>query len=256
VSLSTDPTFSVLKDQFVCGVRDISKEKFAGASGKHKPGETAVYTTNGAGPHNIQLFILAADGTVLHCLPGYWTSEDLARELSFAAQLNTVYTNPAITLEQKKNIVRHMQIAHISQHSDEMTKRSRMQGFDEAYELKRGPGADTLIDPRLAKYPQHGKLPLGQVKTTDVVMHERMALRPLIAYEDFDVARFSNYGKPDYDKQEMFRDSKGNIAAGANTSNEPMIGNTPKAHPIKTQAKSLAKNGLGTALRYGLQAVR
>ncbi len=255
MSLSTDPAFSTLKDKFVCGVRDISKEKYAGASGKHKAGEPAVYTTNGAGPHNLQLFILAADGTVLHCLPGYWTSEDLAQELSFAALLNNVYTNPSLTLEQKKNIVRRMHLAHISQHSEAMTKRSRMQGFDEAYELKRGPTADTIVDPRMAKYPQYGKLPLGPVKTTDVIMHERMARRPLVAYENFDVAIFSNYGKPDYDKQEMFRDADGKIAAGTNTSNEPMIGNTPKAHPIKTEAKNVAKMGLTTGLRMGLGAL-
>ena len=47
----------------------------------------AVFTTNGAGPHNIQMFVLAPDGTVLTCLPGYWQSDDLAGELNLAEDL-------------------------------------------------------------------------------------------------------------------------------------------------------------------------
>jgi hypothetical protein len=40
--------------------------------------------------------------------------------------------------------------------------------------------------------------------------------------------------------------------------NAPLIGNDPRAHPIKTESKKIAKSGLRTGLhtflRYGIQA--
>jgi len=106
VSLSTDPTFSVLKKDFVCGYKDISHKHWAGASGKHRPDENAVDTTNGAGPHNIQMFVMTPDGVVLHCLPGYWKSEDLASELQFAEKINQVWQDPHMTSTRKTSLLR------------------------------------------------------------------------------------------------------------------------------------------------------
>ena len=57
MSLSSDPMFSVLKSQFVCGTRDITGQPWAGVSGEHELDGQAYLAYNGAGPHNIQLFL-------------------------------------------------------------------------------------------------------------------------------------------------------------------------------------------------------
>jgi hypothetical protein len=41
------------------------------------------------------------------------------------------------------------------------------------------------------------------IKTTDVVIHERMAVRPFLPFQRFDVGVFCNYGTQHYDKQEF-----------------------------------------------------
>jgi hypothetical protein len=89
-------------------------------------------------------------------------------------------------------------------------------------------------------------------------MHERMAARPFVAYAKFDVARFSDYGKNEYDKHEMYKDANGQIAPGTNLGKEPMIGNDPRAHPVETRVKKettqIARTGLSSFLRYGIRA--
>jgi hypothetical protein len=257
VSLSTDPAFSILKNDFICGYKDISRARYAGASGKHQPDENAVDTTNGAGPHNIQMFIITPDGIVLHCLPGYWHSQDLADELRFAEQLNDVWNDQSLTREEKDRAFAQMQLRHIASHSPAERNRSRLQGFDVKFEAEHKLGRTDVfynpsaIDPR-------GSIPPAQVKTADVIMHERMAVRPFEEYKRFDVAAYSDYGKNVYDKHEQFRDSTGQIAKGADLSSEPMIGNDPRAHPIETQVKKegkrAARSGLNFLLRYGIRA--
>lgn len=63
-------------------------EPYAGNSGTHKSRGNAVDTTSGAGLHNIQMFVMNPDGTVIHCLPGFWNPQDLADELTLARKLN------------------------------------------------------------------------------------------------------------------------------------------------------------------------
>ncbi|MBZ0186669.1 MAG: hypothetical protein K8F91_10505, partial [Candidatus Obscuribacterales bacterium] len=65
VSLSQEPALSVLQNELICGYRDIKSEPYAGFSGSHPLGSNAINTTNGAGPHNLQTFLLASDGTVM-----------------------------------------------------------------------------------------------------------------------------------------------------------------------------------------------
>lgn len=253
MSLSTDPTFSILKSDFICGYKDISHKHYAGASGKHKPDENAVDTTNGAGPHNIQMFVMTPDGVVLHCLPGYWHSEDLASELKFAEQINQVWVNPNLTRQQKDLAFSQMQLQEISAEPKGMSGRSHMQGFDLMEEAKKRPHGGFFYNPSLVDQTT-GKTPPKNVKTVDIVMHERMAQRPFLTYKEFDVPQFAMYGKNEYDKHEQFRLANGQIAPGANLKSEPMIGNDPRAHPIETQVKrhgkSIAKQGLMTLIRY------
>ncbi|SRR5579885_97790 len=247
----------MLKDDFVCGYRNIANERWAGASGKHQVDGNAVDTTNGAGPHNIQMFVLSPDGTVLTVLPGYWHAQDLVPELQLAQKLNEVWTNPNLTREQKNNLFRQMQLAHIDEHPQAEHNRSRMQGFDIQYEIThRLYNSDVFYDPRLVD-PVNKKAPPSDVKTTDVIMHERMARRPFIPYDKFDVVAFADYGKPFYDKHEDQRMANGQIAPGTNLSKEPVIGNDPRAHPVERQMKKQGsfalRTGLTTFLRYGLR---
>jgi len=243
----------MLKNDFVCGYRDIENKKWAGVSGKHRPDGQAVDTTNGAGPHNIQIFVLTPDGIVLTALPGFWHSEDLARELQLAQKLNQVWVNPNLTRGQKDEIFRQMQLAHIKEHPQAEHNRSQIQGFDVAYEVEhRLYQTDIFYDPH-AINPATRKVPPGDTKTTDIIMHERMARQPFVPYDDFNVVAFSDYGKPMYDKQEDFRMANGQIAPGARTGQEPLIGNDPRAHPIKTEVKkegaSIARQALTTMMR-------
>ncbi len=200
MSLSQDPTFSKLKKDFVCGTFNIVNQPYCGQSEIHPiDSSAAVFTTNGAGPHNIQMFVLDPDGTVLTCLPGFWESGDLAEELSFAQELDKVYKDPKLTMDQKKAQFSKMHLDHIQQHSKAMVRRSKMQGFDMKYEAQhRATTSDTV----LSQTGGDAKFNGIQFKTTDVIMHERMAKRPFVKYADFDVATFCDYGRPKYDKNE------------------------------------------------------
>ncbi|PWU02845.1 MAG: hypothetical protein C5B53_01170 [Candidatus Melainabacteria bacterium] len=243
----------MLKDDFVCGYKDISRKHYAGASGKHRPDENAVDTTNGAGPHNLQMFILASDGTVLTCMPGYWHSEDLAKELRLAFELNKIWQAHDLSLDQKKALFSQIQLAHIQDHGAAEHKRSQMQGFDIQYEAQHRPNSDFFINQR-AVDAATGKVDQGNLKPVDVVMHQRMAARPFEPYEKFDVAVYSDYGKPMYDKHEQFRDANGNIIPNSNLASEPMIGNDPRAHPIETQVKHQGKSAARQAIMFGIRA--
>ena len=158
----------------------------------------AAYTTNGAGPHNVQLFMLAADGTVLHCLPGFWETHDLAHEIRFAEELQKVWLDRSLSRAEKDAKFKQMNLNHIEGHSQEMVARSQMQGFDKKFEDKRAAVSDCLVP---------GKDGRDHFKTTDRIIHERMAARPFVAYDQFDVAKFSDYGRPKYDKKKGIVDA-------------------------------------------------
>jgi hypothetical protein len=215
VSLSQEPAFSALQNEFVCGVRDISNEPYAGLSGRHETGGNAVNTTNGAGPHNLQLFMLSADGTVLECLPGFWNPQDLLTEMKFANELNQVWLDSHASKSQKDQTFRQMQLAHVQQHPTAMTRRSRMQGFDQKWEAEhRLFNSDTIAHPGMISQNMlmpGGMLPQEAFKTTDQIMHERMSARPFVPINQFDVAAYVEYGKPKYDKNEDARLADGTV---------------------------------------------
>lgn len=211
MSLSQEPALSALQADFVCGVKDITGEPYAGRSGIHNTYGNAVQTTNGAGPHNIQLFVLAPDGTVLHCLPGYWSPQDLAYELEFAGKLNQVWQDKSLSKPQKDDLFKRMHLAHMQDHCAAMVRRSQMQGFDQQYEAKtRLHTSDTIRDAKaITASFENGDMhpPHRAFKTTDEIMHERMSKRAFVPYERFDVATYSDYGRPFYDKNEDERDA-------------------------------------------------
>jgi hypothetical protein len=229
----------MLRSRFVCGYRNIIDQPYAGNSGAHSPSGNAVDTTNGAGSHNLQLFVLNPDGTVLHCLPGYWNAEDLVEELQLAMKLNDVWQS-GMTPPQKAQYFERLQMAHIGNHSSEMVSRSELQGFDKWHEVQKAQTAmrdsrtavpDTIADASLLGMLGGGRRSQADlervVKTTDVILHERMAARPFVPYEKFDVAAFTDYGQMVYDKHEDSLDESGRRAAHWNKPQMMKNGNTP-----------------------------
>jgi hypothetical protein len=213
VSLSSESVISYLKDNFVCGTRDITNEPYCGMSGRHEVWGNAVNTTNGAGPHNIQIFVLNPDGTVLHCLPGYWNSEDLITELNFAQKVNSLYTSTMPEADKKQRYTQ-MHLAHIKEHSRAMVGRSHMQGFDQMYEAKKKLNTtDTIANMAEVKTALAAgtRIPDDAFKTTDEIMHERVAKQAFVPYSQFDVVSFSDYGKPKYDKNEDYHNVYGRV---------------------------------------------
>jgi hypothetical protein len=211
VSLSKEPVFSELKNHYVVGYRNIMGEPYAGNSGTHKPNGNAVDTTNGAGPHNIQMFVMNPDGTVVHCLPGFWNANDLVHELELARKLNDVYMNRELSPELKAKQFAALQRDHVRFHSAEMQARSHLQGFDMKAEAHK-PNSDCIKDRSLLG-EEWGPGSCEAFKTTDVIMHERMASRPFKSYSQFDVAKFSDYGTDFYDKHEDALDENGHMVA-------------------------------------------
>ncbi len=236
MSLSQEPVFSELKNKFICGARDIENEPYCGVSGRHAPDGKGIVTTNGAGPHNLQLFVLAPDGTVLHCLPGYWNPHDLSQELAFSMQLLQIWQDPRLAISEKKARFSRMQLAHVGKHGPEMVRRSQMQGFDKKFEAKNRPyQSDTVRDPAMAVQAlrtNDNRLLKQAFKTTDQIMHERMAQRPFVPYEQFDVAYYTDYGRQKYEKHEEDRDMTGKLV------------NKPNQQNKKNKMKNMANRGV------------
>ncbi len=168
---------------------------------------TAVNTTNGAGPHNLQTFVMTTDGTVLHCLPGFWNSSDLACELALAEKLNYIWEDKAITPAHKAELFKRLHLEHLATHSQETVARSHLQGFDAQHIYKnRKDLADCISDKEAIKAVEdpHHDLPYAAFKTTDKIMHERMASKAFTFadYSNFDTAAYTSYGCSHYDKGE------------------------------------------------------
>ena len=261
MSLSQDPAFTALKDYFVCGTQDITNEPYCGISGRHEVDGQAINTTNGAGPHNIQMFMLSADGTVLSCCQGFWNPKDLVSEMGLANDLNQVWLNPNLSRAQKNQMFVQMHLAHAAQHSQQERMRSHLQGFDAKYEAKnRLHNSDAILNPNLAAQAnvKGAKIPFEAFQTTDQLMHQRMAQRPFERYTQFDVAQYVDYGRQKYDKHEDQRDANGQVDKQLAKS-EPMIGNPTAMQANNNQQRGgmmgrQGQGGLRRMLRYGIRA--
>ena len=204
MSLSNDSVLNVLRNQFVCGYRNISGEPYAGKSGKHETDGQAIVTTNGAGPHNVQLFVLSEEGVVEHALLGFWDARDLLWEIRFAQGMNRLWHTSAKSEGDKRKEFQRANLLAIRQLPLDMVARSHLQGFDAKKELKEA-ASDFRYKPGDYHPPVHMKKH-DNLKSTVQVIHERMAQRPFVTYEEFDVADFAEYGKQRYDKKEDMRD--------------------------------------------------
>ncbi|MEC7725147.1 MAG: hypothetical protein VYD05_06520, partial [Planctomycetota bacterium] len=66
MTLPNEDTLQFLEGRFVLCHRNIEKDDHVGMSHGYSPTQSAVGTTNGAGPRNVQFLVLAHDETVLH----------------------------------------------------------------------------------------------------------------------------------------------------------------------------------------------
>lgn len=246
MSLPNDEVLELLKDEFVLGARNIEKDDHVGMSKGYKMTQTAVGTTNGAGGRNVQICVLSTDGTVLHVLPGFWHSEDLIDELEFALTLHELYRDENRTREAKEKMFQAMHRAKVRRLSDETRARSRWQGFDVWYEVRRA-----QTEPRdTVELDENGKPVLdahGQVRIKPIcdLVHERMAARPFLAFEDFDMEAFVDYGRPYYDNNSgLDRGKKFTKADRINKKREKA-----RAKELEEQAKAAKKARIREKLR-------
>lgn len=182
-------------------------------SSAHELENPGVKTSNGAGAHNIQMFFMTPDGTVLQCMPGYWTSADLALIINELVEpLNKIWKTRNYSKRKKAKLYAEAQLAFISKHSSDFARRSRMQNFDAAFEVKNRLATSDCIhrdengDPIELQRKKKGnsnkaKKKRYKMKNTLEIALGRMAKRPFVPYESFDVAKFSDYGRKKYDKK-------------------------------------------------------
>jgi hypothetical protein len=185
----------MLTDDFVLGFKNIERAPFVGSSLGYARNRAAVETTNGAGAHNVQVFVLSADLVVLHALPGYWRSEDLARELSLAKAMHRLWRDDTRTRAQKDQLWTRMHLSEPTLQGEETARRSAWQSFDAFHERHRAQGCDrdTFLVP-----PGEGVTEI-RLKPINVLVHERLARRPFVPFAEFDVEQFLDYGQRHYD---------------------------------------------------------
>lgn len=205
--------FNILASDFVLGWKNIRKEEYVGYSSGYNDRQTAIGTTNGAGPRNTQIFVLSDDLVVLHALPGFWHPDDLARELRFAKQIALLWDDQTKSRETKERMYRRMHRREVYTQSAETYARSRWQHFDAHTERHRGrtQSRDTFL--RNSDGTRVEVNGVWQMKPINVLVHERMAKRPFKSWDEFDLEEFVDYGKLHYDNNRGV-DRKGKKFAG------------------------------------------
>lgn len=236
MTLPQESVLQFLDDNFVLGTSNIEKEEHVGISHGYKPCQTAVGTTNGAGGRNVQLVVMAADRTVVHVLPGFWSAEDLLPELAFAMRLHEVYRDDGRSPEGKAAMFAAMHRAFARRLSPETIARSRWQDFDIWAEVDRAKAEKRdvfVLGPD--GMPQSGESGQPMVKPICQLVHERMAERPFQPLATFDMESFVDYGRP-------FYDNNAGLDKGRNFP-KAIVANKKRE---KEQAKDRAKLDAGT----------
>lgn len=201
MSLPDPAVFPLLRDQFVLGWKNIKREEFVGDSNGYSANQSCVGTTNGAGSRNLQLFLLSPDKVVLHAITGFWHPEDLAHELNLGLVAWRLYQDKSRNMEQKCRMYKMLVMTDLRFQSPEMYARSDWQGFDihrEASKVAQTPDRDTF------QRDEKGQLKKTSggaaiLKPLNVLIHQRMAARPFVDFEDFDVDSFVDNGTRFYD---------------------------------------------------------
>ena len=192
MTLPNEDTLQFLEGRFVLCHRNIEKDDHVGMSHGYSPTQSAVGTTNGAGPRNVQFLVLAHDETVLHAVPGFWHAEDLIKELTLGLEVGRLYADEQIRAGKKTQMFRMLHDAFLRRHGPDMAARSQWQGFDRWHEEQR-----KEVEPR-----DTFTLTLSgdrRLKSVPRVIHDRMVARPFVKLADFDLEQFVDYGRPFYD---------------------------------------------------------
>lgn len=197
MSLPNEEVLALLRERFVLGARNIERDHHVGMSHGYRCNQTAVGTTNGAGGRNVQILVLAADGAVMHALPGFWHPQELAAELRLSLELHQLYHDertPAAKLAMFRVLHRAAADGAPSTAHDEW------QPFDaneERERLAKGPRDTVLCDD--AGRPLLDRNGMPQLKTIRRLVHDRLQAQPFAALAAFDVEQFVDYGRPYYD---------------------------------------------------------
>lgn len=216
VTLPVEPVFSLLRERFVIGWKNIIREQFVGRSHGYDLADTAIGTTNGAGPHNIHTFVISPDGVVVHAMPGFWHPEDFSRELQLGLQMLELWQDQSVPLAEKQQRFKRAQLAAISSASPATLARARWQGFDAKNELKRvskGTRRDTILLDSKGQPVKDSKGNL-RLKSPFQIAHERIAARPFVAFADFDIYAWADYGRTYYDNNKKVDGSGSTFVTG------------------------------------------
>jgi len=188
VTLPNKNVMPLLRNNFVMAFKNIDgKTRYAGKSNKHMPTMAAQKIYNCTAAKNIQMFILTEDGKIVHCLPGFWDVKPFIAEVQFAMKLNKIYKSKMSIADRNEKFL-DAHLTHALHHDAKTIGASKHQGFDKKY-LERTGNKDFQ---RAKGFQSKG------LKRSDQVMHERMAERPFLAFEKFNVAKFVEMGRRVY----------------------------------------------------------
>lgn len=195
MTLPNEEVMAMLNDRFVIGWHNIERDPHVGLSHGYRCDQTAVGTTNGAGGRNVQIVVLAADGTVLHALPGFWHAEDLLGELRLALEVFELWHDESSSLAQKEAMFRALHRSFVHRLPEQALARGEWQSFDVAAEVDRARTTprDTM------QLDANGNPVLGKMKPIAQLVHERMAARPFRKFDAFDMESYVDYGRAYYD---------------------------------------------------------
>ncbi|MCK5944941.1 MAG: hypothetical protein KAI24_23335 [Planctomycetes bacterium] len=209
MTLPNDDIIQFLDGRFVLCHRNIEKEEHVGMSHGYKPTQSAVGTTNGAGPRNVQFLVLAHDETVLHAMPGFWHASDLIKELTLALEIDRLYGDESVDTGRKQQMFGMLHKSFLRHHGDELERRGQWQGFDRWHEIQRvqTEERDTFFKNDKGEY---------ELKSVPQVVHDRMIARPFQKLDEFDLETFVDYGRPFYDNNHHDRGKNFTKAERAN----------------------------------------
>ncbi len=187
MTLSDAKVKKLINHNFVCGWRNIAEQTaYAGKSNRHPPTSAAMQVNNCSGSHNVQMFLMTPDARVLHCLPGYWSPKHFLHEVEFSLQLASLYNKKKLSSVARNEKYLDLHLTHAYSHDSHLQHDSKLQGFDRKHVEK------NTKDFKRTKGYKTG------LKTPDQVIHERMAERPFVPFEKFDIASYINLGLKKY----------------------------------------------------------
>jgi len=197
ITLANETVLAKLRERFVLGRADLEAAPHVGVSNGYRPDQTALGATNGAGGRNLQLVVLAADGTVVHAVPGFWHPLDLLPELELARHLHDLHGSPDHTAAQKLAMARTLHRGFLRELGSGTLGRSAWRAEDEAAEQEQPVRDSFARDDKGLVVRGAGGLP--KLVPLVQLVHERMLARGFVPCAAFDWESFVDYGTPRHD---------------------------------------------------------